>query len=59
MYRKMETVVEKLNQMELREEQKERERITRSRDRSAKRYNSSMKAIEEIGKGLASFKIEE
>ena len=54
----MEDVVERIHKMELRDTERENKRLSREKDRSAKRYNSSMKAIEKIGNELLDFKVD-
>lgn len=45
LYRKMELVVEKVSQLEVRDLERDKKRMSREREKSTRRYNSSMKAI--------------
>jgi hypothetical protein len=58
LYRKMEQVVDKISQLEMREMERENKRLSREKNKSVKRYNSSMKAMEKIGKELLEFKVD-
>lgn len=58
-YRKMEEVVDKVARMEVRDLERETRRANLEREKSAKRFNSSMKAVERIGRDLLGFKVEE
>ena len=59
LYQKMEEVVDKLNKMEVRDLERENRRINHEKEKTAKRYSSSLKTIERIGKDLAEFKVGE
>jgi hypothetical protein len=54
----MEEVVEKVARMEVRDLEREARRAHFEREKSAKRFNSSMKAVERIGRDLLGFKVE-
>jgi hypothetical protein len=41
----MEEVVDKLNKMEVRDIERENQRISREKERNAKRYGSSLRAV--------------
>ena len=44
--------------METRETERENKRVSREKEKSAKRYSSSMKVIEKIGTELLDFKVD-
>ena len=54
----MEQMVDKVSQLEMREMERENKRLSREKNKSVKRYNSSMKAMEKIGKELLEFKVD-
>ena len=58
MYGKMSQVVDKIQQMEVRDLERDKKRLSREKDKSARKYNSSMKAIEKIGQELLDFKVD-
>ena len=45
LYYKMEQVVDKIQKMEVRDLERDKERLSRQKDKSTKKYNSSMKNI--------------
>ena len=54
----MSQVVDKIQQMEVRDLEREKKRLSREKDKSARKYNSSMKTIEKIGQELLDFKVD-
>ena len=54
----MSQVVDKIQQMEVRDLEREKKRLSREKDKSVRKYNSSMKTIEKIGQELLDFKVD-
>ena len=58
-YQKMEEVVEKMHRMEVRDLERERKRAEFEKQKANRRCGSAMKNLEEIGKGLMRFKVDD